>query len=104
MPIYRLIPAAAPDDSNWDRAINQGEVVVRASAPGEARAVAAIAEAAAATGRPPELTTQVTASALLDEKLYAVREEEIGQYPAHGPNEVLSADFHFPDGYIVHED
>lgn len=104
MPLYRLVPIAAPDDSNWDRAINQGEVVVRARSSGEARAIAAIAEAAAATGTTPELTTQVTASALLDEKLYAVREEGAGTYPIEGPDEVLSASFHFPRGYSMHDD
>jgi len=28
--LYRLVPTARPDDSNWDRAPNRGEVVVRA--------------------------------------------------------------------------
>jgi hypothetical protein len=104
MSIYRLVPIAAPGDPNWDRALNQGEVVVRAGSAGEARAVAAIAEAAAAVGREPELTTQVGHSALMDDKLYAVREEEIGQYPAEGPPEVLSAAFRFPEGYTMHDD
>jgi hypothetical protein len=104
MPIFRLIPVADPTDGNWDRALNQGEIVVRAASSGEARAIAAIAEASAATGVRPELTTQVQASALMDEKLYAVREEQIGQYPAHGPSVLLSGSFHFPDGYISHED
>jgi hypothetical protein len=104
MSVYRLIPAAAPDDPNWDRAFDQGEVVVRAGSAGEARAIAAIAEAAAALGREPELTTQVGHSALMDDKLYAVREEDIGQYPAEGPSEVLSAAFRFPTGYTMHDD
>ena len=43
MPIYRLLPSAPPDDPNWDRALNQGEVVVRAASSGAARAMAALA-------------------------------------------------------------
>ena len=36
--VYRLIPAAPPEDNGWDLAPNQGEVVVRAFSPADARA------------------------------------------------------------------
>ena len=34
MPVYRLVPIAAADDPNWDRAVNHGEIVVRAASSG----------------------------------------------------------------------
>lgn len=42
--LFRLVPVAAPNDSNWDVAENMGEVVVRAFSPADARVVAAQAE------------------------------------------------------------
>lgn len=104
MPVYRLVPIAAPDDPNWDRALNQGEVVVRASSSGEARAIAALEEARAAIGKMPQSTTQVRASALRDEKLYAVRDDHSGEFPAAGPVQVLRAHFSFPPGYVTQQD
>jgi|SRR5690606_28086568 len=100
MPVYRLVPIADADDPNWDRAINQGEIVVRAASSGEARAIAALAEAEAATGAPPLATTQVRASALMDEKLYAVRDAPFDAWPGDGPPQVLAGSFHFPDDYV----
>ena len=100
MAIYRLVPIADADDPNWDRAINHGEIVVRAVATGEARAIAALAEAEAATGRTPLATTQVRASAFMDEKLYAVRQAPFDAWPAEGPSEVLAGSFQFPDDYV----
>jgi hypothetical protein len=101
MPIYRLIPIADPDDPHWDRALNQGEVVVRASSSGEARAIAALEEARVAIGGIPNSTTQVTASAFRDEKLYAVRDDTSGAFPAAGPVQVLAGNFSFPDAYVA---
>jgi hypothetical protein len=63
--IYRLIPGAPLDDHNWRRAAHQGELVVRARSSGEARAIAARAEARAAGVRQPS-TGQVLASAVAD--------------------------------------
>lgn len=102
MPIYRLVPSAAPDDPNWDRALNQGEVVVRASSTGEARAMAALEEARAATGEVPDSTTQVRASAFRDEKLYTVRDDTSGEFPEAGPVQVLRGRFSFPVGFAGH--
>jgi hypothetical protein len=102
MPIYRLLPSAPPDDPNWDRALNQGEVVVRAASSGEARAMAALEEARAAVGAIPNSTTQVRASAFRDEKLYTVREDDSGEFPAAGPVQVLRANFRFPEDYVGH--
>ena len=42
--LYRLVPAAAPDDPNWDLAPSHGVVVVAALTPGDARVVASEAE------------------------------------------------------------
>lgn len=86
--LYRLIPAALPDDPNWDRAPNRGEVVVRARTSGDARVVAAQAESE--EGRAGLFTTTVRASAFLDEKLYAVRDEPEGRFSASGPRGVLA--------------
>jgi hypothetical protein len=101
MPVYRLIPAADAADSNWDRAINQGEVVVRANSTGEARALAALAEAQAAGAA--VASTQVSASALMDDKLYTVREEPPGQWP-EGADGVLEAKWRFTRGYVPADD
>jgi hypothetical protein len=91
--IYRLVPIARPDDPNWDRAPNRGEVVVRARSSGDARVVAAQAETEA--GKQGLFTTEVTASAFLDEKLYTVRDEPEGRYPPIGPRIVL-------EGFAAH--
>ena len=85
--LYRLVPSAHPDDPNWDRAPNRGEVVVRARSSGDARVVAAQAETT--NGRAGLFTTAVRASAFIDEKLYAVHDVAPGGYPAEGPRTVL---------------
>jgi hypothetical protein len=87
--LYRLVPIARPDDPNWERAPNRGEVVVRARSSGDARVVAAQEETS--EGRAGLFTTKLTASAFLDEKLYTVRDEPSGQYPPDGPRIVLDA-------------
>jgi hypothetical protein len=101
MPAYRLVPVAGDHDPNWDRAINQGEVVVRAHSSGEARAVAALAEAAAAGAVVP--STQVSASAFMDDKLYTVRDEPPGRW-SDGPAGILEARWRFPSGYVPSDD
>lgn len=85
--LYRLVPVAHPDDPNWDRAPNRGEVVVRARSSGDARVVAAQAETE--EGAAGIFTTAVRASAFMDEKLYHVRDEPAGRYPLAGPRMVL---------------
>jgi hypothetical protein len=100
MSVYRLVPIARSDDPNWDRAINQGEIVVRATSSGEARAIAALEEARAAVSHIPKSTTQVTASALRDPLLYGVIDDASGEFPASGPIKVLRGNFQFPGGYV----
>ena len=100
MTIYSLVPAAPPDDPGWDLSLNQGVVLVRARSSGEARALAALAEASQRTDAVPQFTTQVVASAFRDEKLYTVHEDLSGDYPNAGPDGVLSAEFHFPADFV----
>jgi hypothetical protein len=91
--IYRLTPTARPDDTNWDRTANRGEVVVRARSSGDARVVASEGEARAMGKDPTLATTQMLASAFRDSHLYAVHRVSDAQYPALGPREVLEAGF-----------
>ena len=42
--LYRLVPVARAGDPNWDSADNQGEIIVRALSPADARITAAEAE------------------------------------------------------------
>lgn len=100
MTIYRLMPTASPEDPAWDLSLNQGEVVVRAQSSGEARAIAALAEASLRTESDRLQTTQEVASAFRDEKLYTVHEDDSGAFPEAGPNGVLSANFHFPVDFL----
>lgn len=75
--LYRLVPAAAPDDPNWDLAPSHGEVVVAALTSGDARVVAAEAELdfLEIDGSPAEDKSTKMASAFRNEKLYTVIEE-----------------------------
>jgi hypothetical protein len=99
--VYRLVPTAGPGDGNWGRAANQGEVVVRARSSGEARALAARAEARAA-GAPAMTTTQVMASAFYDPVLYGARLDGSGAFPPEGPPGVLaSANLRIPADYLL---
>jgi hypothetical protein len=91
--VYRLVPIAPPDDTGWGGALYQGEIVVRARSSGEARALAARAEAAAAGEA--RTTTQVVASALREPRLYAVRRDGSGQFPDAGEPGVLRGTFSF---------
>ena len=89
--IYRLEPVAQKGDPNWDRAPNQGVVLVRADSPADARIVAAEAELdfPAADAKPGDGTTTRFASAFRDDKLYRVVEDESGGHSAEGPREVV---------------
>lgn len=91
--IYRLTPIARPEDLNWDRAANHGDVVVRARSSGDARVVASEGEARAMGKDPTLATTQLLASAFRDSHLYAVLRVSDSEHPALGPREVLEADF-----------
>lgn len=102
--LFRLVPTARPDDPNWGRAACQGEVVVRARSAGEARALAAQAEARA-LGFASGSTTQVIASAFRDPRLYGVRREPEDSHAAAGPPGVLHARFVSPAaGLVMHDD
>jgi hypothetical protein len=87
--IYRLSPIAAPDDPAFDLARNQGTVVVRAISAGDARVVAAQAEAVAAGKRADIITTQFTASAFLDGQIYSVDQIEDARFPTDGERGLL---------------
>jgi hypothetical protein len=89
--IYRLEPAALPDDPNWDRAPSQGTVIVRADSPADARIVASLAEADfPETGaKPGDGVSTRFASAFRDDKLYTVIEDLSGEYPDEGERMVL---------------
>lgn len=102
MPIYRLVPTAAPEDPRWQNALHQGELLVRAPSSGEARAIAALEEASIAQKTLPRSTTMVIASAFRDDKLYTVIEDVSGRFSAVGPARVLMGTFHFPPEYHGH--
>lgn len=101
--IYRLIPGAPAVDHNWRRAAPQGEIVVRARSSGEARALAAEAEARAAGVRQPT-TGQVLASAFEDPVLYFTRLDDRGVFPNEGPIGVVSGSLSAPTGWVAHVD
>jgi hypothetical protein len=90
--VFRLEPAAHPDDQNWDRAPNHGTVVVRADSPADARIVASEAEAdfLERPTKPGDGVSTRFASAFRDDKLYAVFEDTSGEWPAEGERGVLS--------------
>lgn len=76
--VYRLTPNAPCDDPNWQNSLIQGEVVVRAISPGDARLVAAEAEGdfPDLAAKPAEGISTNQSSAFLNEKLYTVILEE----------------------------
>jgi len=92
--IFKLKPAAAPWDSNWDRAPNHGEVVVRALSPADARIVASEAELdfLETDTRPGDGVSTRFASAFRDDKLYTVIEMEDSSFSQCGPRAVLSGE------------
>ncbi|WMT86369.1 hypothetical protein NO932_15830 [Pelagibacterium sp. 26DY04] len=74
MAVFRLYPLAEPGSSNWDIAQNHGEVLVRAKTSGDARLVAAEAEAQLARRHDEnDDVYSIRASAFTDEKLYGVQ-------------------------------
>ncbi|MCD2178141.1 hypothetical protein [Rhizobium sp. C1] len=92
MHIYRLIPVAEADDPNWSLSPDQGEVIVRARTSGDARVVAAEAEADFLQhhAKPGEGVSTADASAFRNEKLYTVIEDLSGRYVSEGPRQLLS--------------
>lgn len=74
--VYRLVPAAPPEDPNWQNSPSQGEVVVAARTAGDARIVAASRELdfMEVDAAPAEDVTTANASAFRNEKLYTVIE------------------------------
>lgn len=90
--IFRLEPAARPDDPNWDRAPNHGTVIVRADSPADARIVASSAETdfLERSTKPGDGVSTRFASAFRDDKLYAVMEDASGEWPTDGERAVLS--------------
>lgn len=77
--LYRLVPSAQPGDPGWSNAPTQGEIVVRAESPADARIVAAEAELdfTEIDAKPAEGTDTRMASVFRNEKLYTVIEEPI---------------------------
>jgi len=89
--IFRLVPAAAPDDPHWDRAPSHGVVVVRAASPADARIVASQAEAdfLERPAKPGDGVSTAFASAFRDDKLYSVEEDASGGWPVEGDRTVI---------------
>jgi hypothetical protein len=90
--LFRLVPVAAANDTNWDNAPNQGEVVVRARSSGDARVVAAEAELdfMEIDALPGDGNSTTSSSAFRNEKLYTVVDETDQSYPVEGPREVVA--------------
>lgn len=89
MPIYRLRPTT-DDNKNWELSANRGEVVVRARSTGEARAIAALAEAEIVRGEEPTPDTRLEGSAFSQANLYTVVLDESGEFPEAGADGLLS--------------
>ncbi|MGV8952496.1 MAG: hypothetical protein ACOH2M_15420 [Cypionkella sp.] len=100
---YQLFPTVPAGGQDWRLSADRGEVVVQAQSTGEARAVAAMAEARAFGNTNADITTEVSASAFLDPNLYGVREDGRKPQPPSHPR-VLKANFRRPDGFVVHSD
>lgn len=96
--IFKLQPTAQDSDPNWDRAPNQGEIVVRALSPADARIVASEAEPdfLDSGGKPSRGTAARFASAFRDEKLYTVVEIDDSDFSKGGPRAVLSGTIRDP--------
>jgi hypothetical protein len=90
--VYRLVRAADLSDSRWDIAPYQGEVVVRAQSPADARLVAAEAEIdfPEAGAKPGDGVETRFASAFRDDKLYRVVEDRSGGFSDTGKREVIA--------------
>ncbi|MBO6718399.1 MAG: hypothetical protein JJ913_10625 [Rhizobiaceae bacterium] len=98
MNIYKLEPAAAPHDPNWDIATSHGTVIVRAESPADARIVASEAEAdfLGSGALPADDKSTRFASAFRNDKLYSVTEMADGAYSPDGPRAVLEGEIN-PD-------
>lgn len=74
--LYRLIPVARAGDPSWQNSDHQGEIVVRAFSPADARVTAAQAELDVAKIDAPALEGNApqNASPFRNERLYAVVE------------------------------
>lgn len=90
--LYRLVPIAQENDPRWDMASYQGEVVVRAFSPADARVVAAEAEVdyLDVPAAPGHGNSTRMASAFRDDKLYTAIDEPPGEYPEEGERMVVS--------------
>lgn len=95
MALWRIVPAARPDDPRWLTHAQWAEVVVRAPTAGQALVTADRMARVDAGGATPMGNESVTyRSAFLDEKLVTVRavpEDELPDLPRAGPQEVLHA-------------
>ncbi|KZD06355.1 hypothetical protein [Oceanibaculum pacificum] len=83
MPLWKIVPTAAPDDSRWLDFPRWREVVVRADTPAQA-----VLLAAEALGRRPDQVGNESPSnmtGLEDEKLYAVQRLEADDTPGGAP-------------------
>ncbi|WP_196258684.1 hypothetical protein [Pelagibacterium limicola] len=88
--IYRLYPIAERSDPGWRMSAYQGHVLVRAHSSGDARLVAAEAEAGVTAGKKENNDIfSVRTSAFTDDKLYGVSLVEDAGYPPEGPRAVL---------------
>lgn len=96
--IYKLVPAAAAGDPNWERAGGSGIVVVRADSAGDARLVASEAEPdfLDIDRKPSHGVSTRFASAFRDEKLYAVEDCESSGHSPDGPREVVEGTIRNP--------
>lgn len=90
--IYRLVPDAPSTDPGWDLAPPVGEIVVRAYSPADARVVASQAEVDFPDfdAVPGDGVLTAFASAVRNDRLYRVEEDEDGAYAPDGPRGVLS--------------
>jgi hypothetical protein len=88
--LFRLVPSADRGDPAWDLAPCQGEVVVRASSPADARLAPAEAEIdfPEAGAKPGDGVK--TGFAFRDRKLYYVVEDRSGEFSEEGERGVVA--------------
>ncbi len=87
--IYRLTPNPPQNEEAFELSRDQGMVIVRALSTGDARLVAAEAEAAA-SGHSGKLDTQLSASAFMDPTLYSVQRLDGSEFPSSGERQMLA--------------
>jgi hypothetical protein len=90
--IFRLVPVADRRDPRWDLAPYQGEVIVRARSPADARLVAAGAEIdfPDVGAKPGDGVKTDFASAFRDDKLYHVVADRSGDFRHEGERGVVA--------------